>query len=177
MKKLLISLLAISLVAACSKSDEQDKTGCAKVDLLPRKVAIDAAQYKPYEGKGKSELHGKLCVSVGEGQECLANQLIVLNPVTDYSTEWFSRNWTKNEPLQEADPIAKEHNKTTKTAQDGSFSFTDLRPGTYYVGAVADPCEAGRQKQNDGFKYQRLGSKVTAIGKTEVTLRKVYEAN
>lgn len=184
MKKLLISLLALSLVSACSKSDdqemskaEQEKTvACAPINALPRQVTINPEQYKPFEGKGAAEIVGKLCINVDGKQECLANQLVVLNPVTDYSTEWFVRNWTKNEPLKEADPLAMQYNKQVRTDKDGNFAFTELQPGTYYVGAVACPCEASQQGQNANFNLQRLGAKITAITKSEVVLRKVFES-
>lgn len=184
MKKLLISLLALSLVSACSKSDEKEQAkteqetpvACASINTLPRQVTINPEQYKPFEGKGSAEIVGKLCITVDGEQECLANQLVVLNPVTDYSTEWFVRNWTKNEPLKEADPLAMQHNKQVRTDKDGNFAFTELQPGTYYVGAVACPCEAAKQGQKADFKLQRLGAKITAITKSEVVLRKVFES-
>lgn len=186
MKKLLISLLTLSLVAACSKSDEQEKAKaeaeqtkpapCAPIHVLPRQIKLNPEQYKPFEGKGEAELFGKLCIDVNGAQECLANQLVVLNPATDYSEEWFVRNWTKNEPLEEADPIALQHNKQVRTDQNGNFVFKDLQPGTYYVGAVACPCEAAHQKQNADFKLQRYGAKATTLTKSEVLLRKVFES-
>jgi len=185
MKKLLISLLALGLVSACSKSDNQDKAkteqekpaACASVNALPRQVKINPDQYKPFEGKGSAEIVGKLCITVDGKQECLANQTVVLNPVTDYSTEWFVRHWTKNEPLKDADPIAMQHNRQVQTDKDGNFAFTELQPGTYYVGAVACPCVAAKEGQDADFKLQRLGAKITTITKSEVTLRKVFEAS
>ena len=186
MKKLLISLLTLSLVAACSNSDEQEKAKaeaeqtkpapCAPIHVLPRQIKLKPEQYKPFEGKGEAELFGKLCIDVNGAQECLANQLVVLNPATDYSEEWFVRNWTKNEPLKEADPLAMQYNKQVRTDKDGNFAFTELQPGTYYVGAVACPCEASQQGQNANFNLQRLGAKITAITKSEVVLRKVFES-
>ncbi|HBO58739.1 MAG TPA: hypothetical protein DD624_02370 [Alphaproteobacteria bacterium] len=185
MKKLLISLLTLSLVAACSKSDEQEKAKaeveqakpapCAPIPALPRQIKLNPEQYKPFEGTGDAELFGKLCIDVDGGQECLANQLVVLNPATDYSEEWFVRNWTKNEPLEEADPIALQYNKQVRTDKDGNFVFKGLQPGSYYVGAVACPCEAANQKQNANFKLQRYGAKASTITKSEVVLRKVFE--
>lgn len=186
MKKLLISLLAVTLIAACSKSEEekaekakaeQEQTvACAQQENpLPRQIKLDPEQYKPYEGEGEAEIFGRLCIDVNGAEKCLANQMVVLNPVTDYSTEWFARHWSKNENLAAADPIAQKINRTIQTDQDGNFSFKGLVPGTYYVGAVACPCVAKQQDPDLDFKFQRLGAKVTVVTKSEADLRKVFE--
>lgn len=186
MKKILFSCAVLLALSACSKSEDKTKkkepeketsAACAEIQRVKREVKINPKQYKPYGKKGKSSIFGRFCVNDvnDENTICLKGQLVVLNPVTDYSTEWYLRNWGGNEALEEAHEIAKAHNKIVYTNENGDFSFDELPPGEYYVGGEFSPCKI--KLKDFVYKYGRYGFKAT-VGKNEkkqVILEKLYQ--
>ena len=181
MKKLYAALFSVLALSACSSTaDKKMDVAQPCPPAAKREAKLDAAQYKPYEGKGTARINGRVCVDVKGKEKCLANQLVVINPVTDYSTEWFKRYWKENVRLEPAGEVAMKHNRMTKTDAQGYFSFTDLQPGSYYVGAeVCPPCMMNSEgsmtvKEDAGIKYQRLGAKVTMKKSIKADLKPVY---
>ena len=176
MKKIFASLISVLVLSSCASTE---KTVAVEGPSCPpparREVRFDATQYMPYDGSGTARINGRVCVKTMAGKtKCLANQTVVLNPVTDYSTEWFERHWKGGTPLEAPHAEALKYNRTIKTDAQGYFSFTHLRPGSYYVGAeVCPPC-ATKDNKAPGYKYQRLGGKATMKKSIKVDLKPVY---
>lgn len=169
MKKYLAVLLSVCVLSSCASAP---KTEGACPPPAKREAKFVAAQYAPYAGKGNARINGRLCVKNKKGKtQCLANQLVVVNPVTDYSEEWFERHWSNGVVLETPSAEAMKHSRTVRTDAQGYFTFTDLQPGSYYVGAVVcPPCIKGKAP----YKYQRLGTKVTMKKSVKANLKPVY---
>lgn len=177
MKKL-FSLALLVLVSGCSDDGYKpfDRVGAK------RSAAFKAEQYKPYAVKGKGRISGDFCLDATDGQKrCLPDQAVLLNPVTDYSTEWYNRYWKGGEMLETPNGEASRRSRMVRTDRRGRFTFTGLPAGEYYVGAVACPFAQGG-KEKAGFSYQRWGACVTVPDKmpdgkrsVEVVLEKLFE--
>ena len=163
------------LMSACSKQ-EDDVRSFNDSARVKRVVKFDLKQYRPYMKKGKAKITGRFCIPLKNGRtECLSGQAVLLNPVTDYSTEWFERYWKNGELLESPHDEAARRSKLVQTNKKGDFAFSSLPVGEYYVGAVACPY-AGSQDQF--FNYQRWAAKVKITEKektVKVVLEKVFE--
>ncbi len=176
MKKVWIVSFGLLFLSACAST--QSKTETANNCPVPseRKVAFNQKQYDPYNGKGSARINGRLCITGIDGQKkCPADQVVVLNPVTDYSTEWYQRHWVNNEFLSTPDSRALKYTKVIKTEKGGWFTFVDLPPGEYYVGAAVCPCDGFSEKERNNYKYQRYGTKVRMKKSVKANLKKVFE--
>lgn len=172
MKKYIALLAGICVLSSCASAPKPEPASAKCPPPVKREAKFIPEQYAPYAGQGTAKINGRLCVKDTAGEtKCLANQLVVANPVTDYSTEWFERHWSKGVFLEPPLPEARKHTRTVKTDAQGYFSFTDLKPGSYYVGAVVcPPCIKGKQP----YKYQRLGAKVTMKKSVKADLKPLY---
>ncbi len=176
MKKLRIISLAVLFLSACVSTQSKKDNANLCPSPVERKAVFNQAQYDAYNVKGTARINGRLCVTGIDGRKkCPENQLVVVNPVTDYSTEWYQRHWIKNENLATADPRAFKYAKTVKTDKGGWFTIVDLPPGEYYVGAVVCPCDGFSEKERNNYKFQRYGTKVRMKKSVKADLQKVFE--
>lgn len=172
MKKYLAVLFGACLLSSCASAPKPEAQGTCPPPVK-REAKFIESQYAPYAQKGTARVNGRLCVKDTAGKtRCPAGQLVVLNPVTDYSDEWFERHWSKGERLEAPSEEAMKYSRTVKTDKDGYFTFTGLPAGSYYVGAVVCPvCIKGKAP----VKYQRLGAKVTMKKSIKADLKTVFE--
>lgn len=139
---------------------------------VPRKVAFNEAEYAPYAVKGNAKIAGNLCLTLADGSEkCFENVDIFINPVTSYSDEWYTRGWAGREYLATADARALPFNKIVKTGPNGAYAFTDLAPGSYYVGTTVCLPPA---KDAKTCQYTRWATKVSMKRLVKPTLKKVF---
>lgn len=127
--KRLFPFLAVVLAAFALVGCNTAPTGPAA-----RLSTFDPAEYAPYAGKGTGRITGTAFLKTRGGDVKLgAGCTVSLNPVTNYSREFFVRTVMHEEPLQPADPRATEFNRLTVADATGSFEFTDLPAGEYYL--------------------------------------------
>ena len=123
-----------------------------------RRVVFNEEEYKPYAKGGDAAIEGKLCLPLADGStKCYNNASVFINPVTSYSNEWYSRGWAGKENLTRADDRAFLYNVMVKTDENGNYTFTNLAPGNYYIGAsVCVPNSKTAKK----CTYRRYAKKV-----------------
>lgn len=172
MKRLLILFFGMLVLCSCSDSEKTPESRA-------RNVKFKEAEYIPFQKNGNGRIRGRLCIVNDENKRvCPADQTVVLNPVTDYSAEWYERYWVNNEPLEPAHPTALRRSRMVQTDKKGFFMFKRLPPGKYYVGAVACPYtrRKGMEHTKKGFNYQRWAGIANVDGRqVNVKLRKVFE--
>lgn len=102
----------------------------------PRQAVFQEAEYAPYRETGSGRIEGQVFLRQrGGGVVKGAGAEVNLNPVTSYSTEWFTA-WMAMEPLVPADPRAEEFARVTQADAEGRFHFDGLPPGRYYVASA-----------------------------------------
>lgn len=177
MKPFFVFFLAF-LTLGCSDQE----TGYERFDKMTgakRRAEFNIDQYRPYMKKGKGKIEGKFCITSDNGKKtCPPDQLVLLNPVTDYSTEWFERYWKNGELLEAPNDEAARRGKMVRTNKYGRFVFSSLPPGEYYVAAVACPYSTRDSEKIRPFNYQRWGTKVSVGSQTKpvkAVLEKVLE--
>lgn len=174
MKKLWIISFGFLFLSACASTQSTTQNACPVPS--ERKAVFDQVQYDPYNAKGSARINGRLCITGIDGRKkCPAKQVVIINPVTDYSAEWYERYWTNNEFLSAPDPRTSKYTKIIKTDKDGWFTFVGLPAGEYYIGAVVCPCNGFSEKERNNFKYQRYGTKVRVKKSVKANLKKVFE--
>lgn len=133
---------------------------------VKRKIAYNATQYVPYTQKGEAKISGSVCPIMDDGKKkCFANVPVYINPVTDYSDEWYARGWAGTEFLEAADKRVLPFNKHVLTDEKGNYTFEGLPAGSYYVVT---------QIQETGCKYKRYGAKVSMKKWVSPTLEQVF---
>lgn len=178
MKKIWVISLSILMLSACASTQNQNEDVDSAVCPVPveRKAVFDQKQYDPYDGKGQARINGRLCITGMDGRKkCPAEQIVVVNPVTDYSTEWYQRSWVNNEFLAQPDERAEKYTRIVKTDKNGWFTITGLPAGEYYVGVVVCPCDGFDEKERSNYRFQRYGTKVSVKKSVKANLEKVFE--
>ncbi len=122
-------------------------------------------EYAPYKSAGTAVITGQAFATTAGGVvKHAAGRLVVLNPVTWYTTEfWWKPNLAGEEG--EPDPSAMLYAKTAVADAEGRFSFEGLPAGSYFaltdVSWVTDPTGADWYVRQYGTTYVKLGAIVT----------------
>ena len=101
----------------------------------PRTAQVVASEYAPYEKVGTGVVVGQAFLKTRGGEVRYgAGNPVFLNPVTSFSTEWYTRQIVGGERLEETkDPIAVRNSRQTTADGNGNFRFEGLPAGSYYV--------------------------------------------
>lgn len=88
------------------------------------------ASAKPGTGKLTGQAFTK---TRGGDVKYAAGNMVALNPVTTYSTEWFNVWAKQSRVMSEPDQRALKYARTTTADGMGNFEFSGLPAGEYYV--------------------------------------------
>jgi hypothetical protein len=96
---------------------------------------VVASEYAPYEKAGTGVLVGQAFLKTRGGEVRYgAGNPVFLNPVTTFSTEWYTRHIVGGERLEETkDPIAVRNSRQTTADGNGNLRFEGLPAGDYCV--------------------------------------------
>jgi len=108
--------------------------GCASQTEYQRQAKFIESEYAPYAGKGTSSIVGQAFLKTRGGDiKFAAGNMVTLNPVTTYSTEWFNIYILQNRRMELTDPRTTPFNRQTTADGNGNFEFRNLRAGEYYI--------------------------------------------
>ena len=100
----------------------------------PRQAQFIEGEYAPYANRGSSSIAGQVFLRTRGGEVRYgAGSDVYVNPVTSYSTEWWSRAVVGGRQLQAADPRTGPYQHTARADGEGRFLITGLSAGEYYV--------------------------------------------
>jgi hypothetical protein len=107
-------------------------------DALRSTMGVSEAEYASYLAPtGKATLTGKAFVTTEEGREHpAAAQPVTLDPATSSARRWydqFGMVCNTFDVSASPDDLFRRARRKTVTDQDGSFNFSGLPPGTYFV--------------------------------------------
>jgi len=78
------------------------------------------------------------------------HEIVVLTPVTPYTTENVRRRFVKGENLQSADPRIDKYLRSATTDAKGYFTIREIPPGDYYVESKVDWTTSHQEIFDDG---------------------------
>ncbi len=93
-------------------------------------------EYTPYLKPGTAALHGQAFFAQKNGTVAkLAGELVTLDPATSVGEEWWSKAGTHwaHRALTHPSPLFLKARRTTTVDLEGTFEFTNLPAGKYYV--------------------------------------------
>lgn len=100
----------------------------------PRMVQFDEAEYTRYGSDGTGAITGQAFLKTRAGDvKYGAGCTVILNPVTSYSTEWYTRWVVGGVALEPGDQRASKYTRQVIADGEGRFAFQGLPEGEYYV--------------------------------------------
>jgi hypothetical protein len=116
------------LLIACLVS-----TSCA-ISLAERQAQFVESEYAPYAGAGTARICGLAYIKTQRGEfKYGAGNETYLNPVTSYSTEWYTVSVIGGRSLTKADPKVLAYNRAIRADSEGRFCFENIPSGDYYL--------------------------------------------
>ena len=116
------------LLIACLVS-----TSCAN-SLVERQAQFVESEYAPYAGEGTATICGVAYIKTQRAEfKYGAGNETYLNPVTSYSTEWYTVGVIGGRSLTKANPKVLAYNRATRADSEGRFCFENIPSGDYYL--------------------------------------------
>ena len=139
--------LAILLIA-CLVS-----TSCAS-SLVERQAQFVESEYAPYASEGTATICGVAYIKTrrGEFKYGVGNEAY-LNPVTSYSTEWYTVHVIGGQSLTKADPKALDYSRATRADSEGRFCFKNVPAGDYYLTCPVVWAYGANSAEKGGMAY------------------------
>src|SRR5687768_1693847 len=117
--RMLVTLALLLLLPACTTQK-----------LQPRTAIFVQSEYDPFALEGTGSISGEAFLKTRAGDVKLgAGEMVLLNPVTSYSTEWYERCIGSGESLEPADERVKPYSRQVIVDSKGSFRFDKLPAG------------------------------------------------
>lgn len=124
-----------------------------------RKATFIEEEYAKYRAPGTCTITGQAFLKTRGGDVKFgAGNEVHLNPVTSYSTEWYTSFIQQGRLLEDPDSRAMPFHKVVRADGNGRFKFTDLPPGDYYLACPIYweiPSQYGLQ-QTGGWAHQKV---------------------
>jgi hypothetical protein len=101
---------------------------------VERQAQFVESEYAPYAGEGTARICGVAYIKTQRGEfKYGAGNETYLNPVTSYSTEWYTESVIGGRSLTKANPKVLAYNRATRADSDGRFCFKNIPSGDYYL--------------------------------------------
>jgi hypothetical protein len=79
-----------------------------------------------------------------------------LNPVTSYSTEWYTVHVIGGQSLTKADPKALDYSRATRADSEGRFCFKNVPAGDYYLTCPVVWAYGANSAEKGGMAYAQI---------------------
>jgi len=150
------------LLIACLVS-----TSCA-TSLVERQAQFVESEYAPYAGEGTARICGVAYIKTQRGEfKYGAGNETYLNPVTSYSTEWYTESVIGGRSLTKANPKVLAYNRATRADSDGRFCFKNIPAGDYYLTCPVEWVYGANSATMGGMAYAQVtvkdGETVNAV--------------
>jgi len=129
-------------------------------------------EYRQLKKIGQNTVHGTVYLESSINDEKVLGKKIelFLNPVTSYSKQWYNQSYLGGYKLTPPDKRLFNYLKSTKSDENGEFSFFGVPRGAYYlIGRITCGTECGFSSS----KIIRLTKEIYIDGTTTVELTKV----
>jgi len=157
------------------KSTTQEASSELNGETIER-MPFPADEYIRLKKFGKNTVHGKVYLESSINDEKVVGKRVelFLNPVTSYSRQWYNQSYLGGYKLTTADKRLFNYLKSTKSNENGEFSFFGVPKGDYYlISKISCSYECGF----NSIKVIRLAKKIHVDGTTDVELTKIVPSN
>ena len=123
--------------------------------VYQRTAQFHESEYEPYSRSGTAEICGHALLRTPGGDPQLgAGARVYLQPVTTYSTEWFTTVIKRHKKLEPADARSLKYQRTVRGDSKGKFCFFNLPSGEYYLACLISwKGGAGTSGAEGGYAY------------------------
>ncbi|MET0947058.1 MAG: hypothetical protein ABWY17_01225 [Pseudomonas sp.] len=109
--------------------------GCMTSPPVPR-VPLNDSEYQRLPQVGTGVIEGQAFLKTLGGEvKYGAGSTVYLFPVTSYSEQWWRLTQIEMKPIAAPDPKHDKYIRTTQADGTGTFKFTDIPPGPYFIDA------------------------------------------
>jgi hypothetical protein len=134
-------------------------TSCAGA-LVERQAQFVESEYAPYAGEGTARICGVAYIKTQRREfKYGAGNETYLNPVTSYSTEWYTESVIGGRSLTKANPKVLAYNRATRADSDGRFCFENVPSGDYYLTCPVEWVYGANSAIQGGMAYAQVAVK------------------
>jgi len=154
------------------KVTNQEATSSGLNGQTMERMPFPADEYRQLRKIGQNTVHGKVYLANSINDEKVLGRKIelFLNPITSYSKQWYNQSYLGGYKLTPPDKRLFNYLKSTKSDENGEFSFFGVPKGEYYlIGRITCGTECGF----DSSKIIRLVKEIYINGTTTVELTKI----
>jgi hypothetical protein len=154
------------LLIACLVS-----TSCA-TSIVERQGQFVESEYAPYAGEGTARICGVAYIKTQRGEfKYGAGNETYLNPVTSYSTEWYTIGVIGGRSLTKANAKVLAYKRATRADGEGRFCFDNIPSGDYYLTCPVEWVYGASSARKGGMAYAQVTVKDGETVNTVLTRR------
>jgi len=99
-----------------------------------QRIPFPQSEYDALPKKGTAIVRGQAFLkTIGGDVKKAAGEMVLLNPVTSYSQQWFDVVYWRNGSLTDQDPSYMQYVRTTVADAEGRFTFKEVPAGRYFL--------------------------------------------
>ena len=132
----------------------------------PGDTAFNKNDFKPYQGKGTSTIHGQTSTQ-GRGQF-----VVYLIPDTPYTRQLADTELNAGKWSMISDNLARKYSRKTKANPAGEFEFKKIPPGRYFLRAAVG--DIFQEHVNGILFAQRVEVSEGATANATLSVRKTW---
>ncbi len=107
---------------------------CATLKPPAERIAFPEQEYASMPETGTATVRGQAFLKTRGGDvKTAAGEEVLLNPVTNYSRQWYDVSYLGGRAPTEPDPRYARYIRKTVADGEGRFTFSNVPAGQYYV--------------------------------------------
>ena len=98
------------------------------------RIPFPLEEYQALSSSGTATVKGQAFLKARGGDvKFAAGSVVLLNPVTSYSLEWYEKSYLTDRPMGPADSRIWNFIRKQTANENGRFVFNNVPPGEYFV--------------------------------------------
>lgn len=141
-------------------------------DTIMERMPFPAQEYARLKKRGYSTVIGTVYLENSNSGEKIVGQKVKLwlNPVTSYSNQWYQEDYLGGYKLSEIDKRIFNYMKLEYSKSDGTFRFSGIPKGDYYlVGSVKCTEACGLSDKNKKIRLVKRVSVGSGLNRIDLT--------